>query len=416
MRRKITLGRGVVSILRNGGTLLASHWTEAILRLVYAASITRILGAEEFGLWSYSIALYTLLIAIVSFGFETQLPLRLGTSRDSLRTIGRTGLVLRLGLLAFASFALVIFAFSTEPPGIARTAILVAIPAIVGRGLSLFARWVFVGLERTGFVLRISVAMRFLEVFVGLALLISGFGVLTLIAIHAAVWVADGLISLIVLQRSAQALSGRFDRQLARKLVIRGLPLGSAAGLKQWLTIGPILLIRNLSNDLALTGQFALALQIVAMAVTSVQPFFFASLPVLGRAAERGDQSARQFGPASAALSFLVFVILAVLAYWVGPPVAVWVFGPELALTGPLVAPLLAVGGLILVPTGYTQMLVTRSIHWPDVVASGLGAVILLVTMPSLLATWGIWGAVAATACAWFARAVAAIGMARRLL
>lgn len=416
MKRKITLGQGAVSILRNGGNLLASHWTEAILRLVYAAAITRILGAEQFGVWSYSIALYTLLIALVGFGFETQLPLRLGTSRDRLTTIGRTSLTLRFGLLAVAIVVLVLLAIAIEDPGATRMAILFAAPAVFGRGLSLFARWMFVGLERTGVVLRISVTMRFVEVLSGLAFLAFGTDIITLIVIHAAVWTADGLLSVIVLHRSTGAFRGRFDYQLAREIVTRGLPLGSATGLKQWLTSGPILLIKNLSDDLALTGQFALAQQILVMAVTSIQPFFVASLPVLGRAAARGDQNAMKFGPVTGALSLLVFVIAAVPAYWAGPTIAVWVFGPEFALTGQLVAPLLVVGGLMLAPAGYMQMLAARSIHWPDVVAGCLGALVLLIAMPWLVTLWGIWGAVAATASAWFVRAIVAVGLARRLL
>lgn len=416
MARKIPLGQGAISVLRNGGNLLGSHWAEAALRLAYAAAITRVLGAEQFGVWSYSLALYTLLIGIVGLGFEIQLPLRLGMSRDSLRTIGRTGLVLRLGLLAAASLALVAIALATEAPGDTRTAILLAVPAVFGRGLSIFARWVFVGLERTRVVVRVGVAMRFLEVLVGLAFLLSGAGILTLIVVHALAWIADGLVSSAILHRSTGAFGGRFDRQLARELLTRGLPLGSAAGLTQWLTAGPILLIKNLFNDLALAGQFALAQQITVLAVTSVQPFFIAALPVLGRVTARGDPSAARFGPVAGALSLLVFVAAALIAHLLGPTVAVWVFGPEFALTGQLIAPLLLVGGLMLAPAGYMQMLATRSIHWPDVVAGCLGALVLLVALPWLGTLWGIWGAVAATACAWLARAIVAVSLARRLL
>ena len=416
MKRKITLGQGAVSILRNGGNLLASHWTEALLRLAYAAAITRVLGAENFGLWYYAMALYTLFVAAVGLGFETQLPLKLGTSQDRLPTIGRTSLTLRIGLLVGASLLLILLAYSMESAGPTRTAILVAVPAVFGRGLSLFSSWIFIGLERTVIVFRIAVTMRILEVIVGLGLLMSGFGIMALIATHAAIWVIDGLLSTAILHRSTGAFGGRFDRQLARELLIKGLPLGSAAGLTQFLTSGPILLIKNLFGDLALTGQFALAQQILVVAVTSIRPFFLASLPVLGRSTERGERNAARFGPASGALSLLLFVAAALFAYWLGPPIAVLVFGPEFSLTGQLIAPLMAVGGLMLAPVGYMQMLAARSIHWPDVVAGCLGALALLVAMPWCSTHWGIWGAVAATACAWFVRAIVAVGIARRLL
>lgn len=416
MESKIKLGDGAVSILRNGANLLGSHWAEAALRLAYAAAITRILGAEQFGIWSYALALYTLLIGLVGFGFETQIPLRLGTSRDRLPVIGRTGLVIRLGLLGVAGLVLVLIGLVAEDPGVTRTAILLSLPALLGRGLSLYARWLFVGLETTRIVVRITIAMRFMEVLIGLAFLLSGAGILALIAVHAVAWIAEGLLSLAFLHRKTKALGGNFDRTLAIELLRKGLPLGSAAGLSQWLTTGPILMIRTLFGDLALVGQFALAQQIVVMAVTSIRPFFLAALPVLGRATERGDKTAERFGSFTGTSTVFVFLAGALLAYWLGPPIAAWIFGPEFRLTGQLLAPLMVVGALMLAPLGYMQMLAARSIHWPDVVAGGLGAIALPLAMPWLGSTIGIWGAVLAIYCAWLVRAVVAAGIARRLL
>jgi O-antigen/teichoic acid export membrane protein len=119
--------------------LLGSYWIEAILRLVYSAAIARFLGAEQFGVWSYVIALYTFLIGLVGFGIETQIPLRLGRSRARIAAVVQTFFAVRVLLLALAVAALLLAALATEP-GITRSGILISAMALIGRGLSLFAR------------------------------------------------------------------------------------------------------------------------------------------------------------------------------------------------------------------------------------------------------------------------------------
>lgn len=414
MRQRLVLGRGASSALRNGTRLLGSYWIEAVLRLVYAVAIARILGAEQFGVWSYILALYTFLIGITGFGIELQIPLRLGRSRRQVAATVQTFFAARVVLLALAVAVLLLMAFATEP-GITRTGILISAMALIGRGLSLFARSAFVGLERAEIVFKVTAIFRVLEVLAGLGLLILGLDILVLITVHSLAWLCEGLVSVWLLQTHIQFLSARFDRRLIPIIVRRGLPLGAAAAFRQWLTSGPILLLKLFGGDLAIVGKFALAQQIAIVAVTSARAFYSAALPILSRAARRQDSTAKAFGFTTALVSAGFFGTAAIIAFWIGPAIATMLFGPEFRLVGELFAPFMIVGGLMLAPVGYIQKSAARAVFWPDSLSTFVGALLLAVTMPWLTAVWGVWGAMAATLLAWLAVAVLAIVLSRRI-
>jgi O-antigen/teichoic acid export membrane protein len=399
-------GRGFVSILRNGLLLLGANWVEALLRLVYAAAITRFLGAEDFGVWTYSLAAYTLLVGMTNLGFETLLPLRIGADAGSAAREARTGFVLRMAILVVAALVLAIAALFLEPDAQLRTALLLVVPALLGRGLSLYARWVLVGVERADIPLRVAVAMRSLEVIAGLALLAAGAGILALIALHALGWMADGLLSLRLLQGKVPMVEARFDPETARQLVRHGLPLGAAAGFTQWLTSGPIVLVRGLFGDVVLAGQIGLALQITQMAVASIRPFFLTALPVLARSEARGDRRVRLFGVLTLGASLVVFGLAAAVAHWIAPPLVLLVFGPQFEIAAGLVAPVLLIGGLMLSTLGYMQLLAVRGTHWPDVVAGAAGAFVLVAGFWWIVSPGDVFGAVLVVGAAWLARSV----------
>ena len=412
--RRPALGRGAQSALRNGTRLLGSFWVEAVLRLVYAAAIARILGADQFGIWSYTIALYALLLGFVRLGLDIQLPLRLGRARSRISGLLITSFVLKLLLLLAAALALTLLGIATET-GTLQLAIFCSIFALWGRGLALFARWAFVGLERTDIVFRISITLRLIEVLLGLALLSFGAGIISLLILHALAWLSEGLISVWFLKARTGFFAGKVNKRLMKVMFARGIPLGAAGGLRQWMTSGPILMVKVFIGDLALVGQFALGQQIAVLAATSARSFYQAALPILGRASKRDDATSNRFGNATGLIALGVFAIAAGVAYWLGPAVAQLVFGPEFDLAGQLFAPFMVIGALMLVPVGYAQVLAAKAIYWPDAVASLIGAVVLVALMPWWTASFGIWGAVSATGAAWLIAAIVMIALYRRV-
>jgi O-antigen/teichoic acid export membrane protein len=98
------------------------------------------------------------------------------------------------------------------------------------------------------------------------------------------------------------------------------------------------------------------------------------------------------------------------LGWLLGPPVTEWALGERYAVAGSLLAPFLLVGGAILAPTGYDQMLVLAGRRWPSAVANlGAGLCLTAVLAPAV-AAWNLQGAVLATAGAWLVRAAILVG------
>jgi O-antigen/teichoic acid export membrane protein len=179
----------------------------------------------------------------------------------------------------------------------------------------------------------------------------------------------------------------------------------AAAGLEM-LTAMPLMLTREVTGDLATVGQMAMAMQIATFAVIGAQGLLAAALPVVGRATSRADRRLRYYPGLVALVIAAVFgaAILAALAF--GPSIVPAVMGDGFAPSGMFLAPALLVGGMMVLPVGFWQVLAARNRTWSGVVASWSGALALLVLLPPLIRAEGAAGALAAAATAWFLRAV----------
>jgi O-antigen/teichoic acid export membrane protein len=391
---------------------MGSNWIETVLNGVYVVAISHFLGAELYGAWAYAAAAYGFVLGLTWFGMDMLLPMRLGADRrDSAGFVGVT-LALRLALLGIAAVGLAVYALVYEPPGTTRLALLLVIPALYGRGLALWARVVFIGYERAGSYMKMAAGVRVTEVVCGIALLAAGWGLIAVLVLHSLFWLVEAAIGLGMARSWLTRYRPRLDIGETIDLVRKGAVIGLAASLTGWLMAGPVLMLRHVDGDLARLGQFSIALQLAMIMVASVQPFFAAALPVLSRSVTRGDPRLVFYGGLTVLAALLGCGALAGLGFLVGPPLVLWLFGPDFALAGDLVGPCLLLGGLILAPTGYGQLLVLGGRRWPGAIASGIGGLVLLVTLPPAVNSWGVYGAVVAAGGAWLARAIILIASA----
>jgi O-antigen/teichoic acid export membrane protein len=395
---------GIAAILRNGAVLAGTQWIEAVLRGLYALVIARWLGAELYGAWSFATTTYAFAVALTIFGLDVLLPLRLGRDRQDRSFLG-TALLLRLGLIGMACAALGAYALSFEAETATRLALLLVLPALVGRGLVLWSRSVFLGLDRNVTALRLATALRIAEVVSGLTCLALGAGLFTLLAIHSLVWLVEAALSFRAIGRQGP-IPLRPSRREVRSLLVEGFPLALAAAGLEMLTAMPLMLTREVTGDLATVGQMAMAMQIATFAVIGAQGLLAAALPVVGRATSRADRRLRYYPGLVALVIAAVFgaAILAALAF--GPSIVPAVMGDGFAPSGMFLAPALLVGGMMVLPVGFWQVLAARNRTWSGVVASWSGALALLVLLPPLIRAEGAAGALAAAATAWFLRAV----------
>ena len=409
------VGPGLRSILRNGSFLMGVTLAESLLRGVYLVAIAHFISAADYGLWAYGGASYGLLMGLVIFGFDFLIPSKIGADRSGDASFIGMTLALRLTLLALAAGGLAIYAFAVEPPGPARTILLALIPALVGRGMALWARICFLAYERLGSYLLVSVTLRALEVGLGVLWLLNGGRLMNVVFLHASVGVLEGLAGIMMARWLLTKYSFGFSLGKALAFLRRGAVLGLGGALGIWLIMGPLVLLRHAAADLALIGQVGLALNVMMILVASAQSFMGAAVPVLSRSLVRGDPRLAYYGRLTVLVSMGAAVLAGVIGMVLGPPAAVFAFGPDFATAGALLGPCLFVGGIILAPTGHAQMLVARERRWPDVWASATGSVVLVLTMAPLVQAWGGLGAVAAIAFAWTVRGVILSAVAWRM-
>ena len=363
-----------------------------------AVQIARWLGAELYGAWSFATTTYAFAVALTIFGLDVLLPLRLGRERQDRSLLG-TALLLRLGLIGLACAGLGVYALSFEGEPATRLALLLMLPALVGRGLVLWSRSVFVGVDRNVTALKLAMALRIAEVALGLTCLALGAGLFTLLALHSLVWLLEAALSLRAINREVPIRLRSDGRQL-RALLAEGFPLALAAAGLAMLTAMPLILTRQITGDLETVGQLAMAMQIAAFAVIGAQGLLAAALPVIGRATSRADRRLRFYPALVALITVSVFGLAILAAHAFGASVVPAVMGAGFAPSGALLAPALLAGGMTVLPVGFWQILAAQKRAWSGVVASWSGAFALLVLLPPLVRADGGVGALAAAAIA----------------
>lgn len=386
------------------------QWGETALGALYFAVMARYLGPALYGEWAYGIAAYVLIVGLVGLNFESLLILRLGRDKaDAAEFLGLT-LTLRLTLLGIGAVGLAAYALAAVSDPLA-TVLLLLVPALVGRGIAGWVRGAFLAYERMGDYIGIVAMLRAAEACCGVLYLIVGGGLLGVVALHALTAVGEAFFGLWRIRSRLTGFALGFGWHPAREVLAQGAVLGTAAVGYNWLVSGPIMLLRHSGLGWALLGQFALVSSLTMILVGSAHAFFSAALPVLSRSVSHGDAGVT-YGRLTALAVAAVACVATLVAWLLGPPVATWALGPGYAIAGGLLGLFLPIGGLILAPAGYAQILLLADCRWLGAVSNIAAGLWLTAAFPPASAAWGLDGAVAATAGAWLIRATILIGWA----
>ncbi|MBD3625661.1 MAG: oligosaccharide flippase family protein [Rhodobacteraceae bacterium] len=400
--------RGARLSLANGAILAAGNWADAILRLLTTVILTRQLGVASYGVWAYAMAVSGFMLGVASFGLDRLVPLSLGARRSAAGEIAADTLAVRAITASLCFIGLLLFALAFEQAGETRVALLIISLHFMGRAFYSWARPVFVGLERVGIVIGLTLVMRCLELLVLAMILMLGASVLLVLAASAAfACIEAALVVLAALKRLPRL---RFPMFAGIKAVVMGgAVLGLADMLTQGLMTGPLILLRSSGASMADIGQVGLVFQVSTLAVMTIRPFVMAALPALSRAQGRQVQPRVHFGRLVALGVVALLSVGAVLAWLIGPFLIPLVFGADFGLAGRLLAPGLLIAMTILIPLGYENLLIVRERRLAVVLAGALGAVILLASSASSLEQWPITGIMLAAVLAWGVRASALI-------
>lgn len=407
----LRLANGVRSILGNSGRFVGVNWIETAAAAAYYPVLAHYLGPIRYGLWAYGIAAYILVISLVGFGFTPLILMRLGRDKKHAGEFVGLTLTMRLALLAVGAAGLTFYALAVERDPRSVVVLLLFVPALIGRGIALWARICFLAYERVSDYVRLVTLLRAAEAGLGTAYLICGGGLFGIVALHSLFWLGEAALDLWRLHSRLIPYTLRFDWHPAREMLRQGAVLGLAAIGYTWLVSGPIMLLRHSGVTLAQLGQFAIVSSLTMILVNSAQAFATATLPALSRSALRTAPAIAGYGRLTALLVVAIAAVAAGIGWRLGPEVVQWTLGEHYALAGALLGPFLLIGGAVLAPTGYGQLLLVCDRRWPSAVADLAAGLCLAVAFSPAVAASGLDGAVATVAGAWSVRAAVLIGL-----
>ncbi|APE29147.1 lipopolysaccharide biosynthesis protein [Aurantiacibacter gangjinensis] len=397
---------GIRSIIANGGIFGLVYGGEAALRGLYAVIIGIMLGPGEYGAWSYAATVYATALVVTSFGIESLVEARSGRRLTGSDTFAAGSLAIRLATAIALFICMVPVVWLLEQDARLQLALLLVLPAILGRGIASWVRSLLTAREAPGVAFRVGVPMRLIEIVVGLTILSAGGGVISLLALHALSWLAEALIGWVAVRRLIPGFKPTFDRAVTRLIFLSGqLMAVTVIGIAA-LNALPILAAKWLGFSLDEIGNLGIVLQFSSLFVIAAQGFLAALFPAIGRAAQSGHPHLARL----AWLSCAGLVLAAILAAWisalVGETIIVPLLGSGFREAAALLPISLLLAGVILAPIGAWQILVVHE----RFVAGALGSCAALVLGIALLVPstdqFGIAGILYAALAGWTLRAI----------
>lgn len=379
---------GLASIGRNAANFVGGEWAEALLRAVYAILIARLLGPESYGWWSYALAVSGVCITFSFMGTELLLPERVGREKAGARQFLDTSLAVRLALLCLFGGVMAAYAIAGTDDVTERLALLALLPTVLARGTSNWLRMMAIGFEQAGLAMRPMVAVRLIEVLVGLALLLTGADVIMLLALHGLSWIVEVFVILPRMRRLAP-VAPKIHRTELADVLGRGSVIGVASAMTGLLFALPLILLRHYSDGIETVGQFGLALQLAMFAVMALQGVLTAAQSVLSRAVANEDARARSFGIVFMAGCLVAAVPVWFGSAWLGVPVVTFFLGEQYEAAGLLLPACLMLAIAVLMASGYWQLLVLHGKTVVGAIANVLAVLLMLALAGRMIAQFG---------------------------
>lgn len=332
------------ALVRTSGYLGVAEALSVSVRAASAVLVARSLGPRSYGALTFALTWTLAFYPLASGGVE----LLLGTRGESWRAVvGPSRRIAMLSAVTFASVAFLLGNGAVDDPSI-RAPLAAYAVALVGRSLAAHGDAVLIvgGRQRAVSLGRLGVGL--IELGATAAVLLSGYGVLAVAAVHAlAMWIHA--IAWVVLLARTEPRAHHEER--TRPLVSSSLAFGFVEALLAWFSNGPILLARYVVIGEATFGQTVLALQISALLAIVPRAVARAINPALAAADER--TWSRMFADSAMLVSAFGAAVM-VGAVTVGPGVLVGAFGRAYEMSGTLLLPM----AWLLVLAGWLQLLV----------------------------------------------------------
>ena len=409
-------GTAVGRLIDNVGALIlrqASTWSLTFVLILY---LPRYLGDTGFGMVTFATALIPLLLIVTNLGVGTYLVKRIAVESEHWSDLFWNAVALRLlGTAVVLVFMLPIARFFFE--GDLRGLLLITAATLAVMSLVRTQEYAIQGLEKMRWLAFAEIANKGIVAAVGIALLVSGYGVVTFGAVILLGAVAQMMVNMApLLSLGLRAPTLRLSH--VRELFVGGLPFFFAGAITNLYTMLDVAMLQALVAQ-EVVGWYGAAVQLFATLNFFPLILTTAMLPLMSRLyAERSPR----FVPMAARAS--AYTLMLSLPAGVGLAVSshalIGLLGYPEAFDNSV--PVLIILSLTLIPAGQLMMLymvvtaMDRQAEWVRLIAVALAIglllnVILIPVMHHLTGNGGIGAAIAT-----LAAETAQLGLAIRLM
>lgn len=406
MKPPAKLGAGVRAITVNGMGATGMTAAETLVRLVYFVAITRLVGPEGYGLYSWALAFYGVILSGALLGFETLVPYAYGKGNAEGDRQAGVALSLRIGVTMLVGLGLTIYAQLAEREAAEMLALLAVAPAMLLRGTAMLNRSVHVGRQEVVRNVPHVLAGRFVELSGGIALILLGAPIAALLVLHWVAWGLEALLSWLSLRKRSEVRPGVPSGADGKPMLRKGVPLGLYDLSSSFLILAPVVLYKPLASDLAELGQVSVSVQLQALLLAAGFAFLGSAAPVLARTREGGDTRIGRYPWLVALIAMVVTAVLALAWQVVSVPVFALVFGHDYDLARELTTWTILVAGMIFLPHGFQQILIMEDKLLAPLVANLAGCAVAVAGFASLPGLIGPFEAMQIVLTGWLLRAI----------
>ncbi len=285
------------------------------------------LGAQNYGTYNYGLSWYLTFLPLSVLGIDWILSKEIGINPSSAPKLIAHTFILRTTVAFLLTLCTIFLAYRLETNPDLFLLLSIFSLALFFRSLALWFQSTFVAREEASRVLVLEAIFRLAEIFIGIMLLLQGFGLLAIAVNHAAIWALQGVFSYFMLRRAVGSFIRRPELSEIVRLLRLGLPFTVAALFGGWLLQGSLILYRHLEGTGNQLGHLALALQAFIILSMITGELGNAALPVLSRSINRGDGKSDLYIQEVLRLGWFLGGLLTIGAFSLGEPLITWVLG-----------------------------------------------------------------------------------------
>ena len=384
------------TITRNTAYLVGANTVNVFSRLIWAVVAARILGPDLYSLLAYSLTWQLAFVPLALFGVGPALSYLIGPDRS--RTADYAGHVLAIRLITIlgAVAACVILSHVVTPDPRAPSLIAVLSFFMAARAITSFTQTLFTAFEVNQHTILQDTLFGVFDLAVAFWILLSGGSLLWLVTAKAIVaWLQTGW-ALFIVHRRVIPIRIEWRPTQWRPILRLALPALMITLAIDWSFNGSLVLFRNLTTDGILFGQYALAMQALAIATILPLALSRAAFPALRRAVARGDGKEMLFASAMQRMAPIAGTAAGLIGWATGEPLFRWLLGEPFSTAGELVGLTLWCLIPLTAAAGYPEALIAQGRFRTMVILTLAGATLMTLSTFLLVPVYGVTGAIAA--------------------